>query len=169
MTGKGEDLKILRNLFESQGWAFVRMPKDSTVLVCPAAAHLESLFRSPPEKFNKYGWGGHSQRLGLSSTPYKLSFTCPTGTELDKSIESGLPENAEGLRTSVRALVAKLDSDLLKIIQATSVVFFGLSPQALGKKLDIPFLDAAAYTEGEVHQKASFALFDAAIHQRDYC
>lgn len=164
--GNEEELRVLCNLFETQGWAFVRMPQEATAATRPAFTHLDALLRNPPfvGPYTLCSGRRHGPSLGLYHSPQKVSFTCPTGTELNSSIAKGLPNSNQELRPACRALAAYLDDCLMKIVEATSALYFCLSPQELGAQFDLPFLDRSS-TEGEENKRSAFALFDAAFYE----
>jgi len=161
VAGTPADKKVLRQLFESQGWAFLQMPAEwSNIYVGPAVTQLEAFFQEQVAKKQRFSRRTLGRKrvsrevgaIGFRNIPYshKASLTCATGTELEGSIQIGLADDKEGgeellsnnaaVRDSTRALAAQLDSALLELVKATSQDFFGLTPHELGDKFQLPLL-----------------------------
>jgi len=126
-------LLSLKQRFQEQGWAFVILTDDLINLTNAAKPVLLSFFDNPgDEKRWKYTYGSG---LGFYSYPSKCGFRLLTGKELHP--EKTLPTTIQNVTVP---LVNEIEQKMIKIVEAISSSFFGISPEEAGKKLDLPLL-----------------------------
>lgn len=164
--GNDPVIKQFKERMTTDGWAFVTLPKDLQKLVKAATKPLKDFFTRDIEVKRRChdNFQGTTELDGpvygfnQTETKTKEGLRLLTGGRLK---EHWVPAECS---STLLPLIAAVDSIMLRFMETTTNVVFGIEFEELASKFDIPLLAGAKKDKAKPMTQENFAMFDVAYY-----